>query len=617
MAMHMKRHLIAIFLLAALACASSRDSRPPVADPDFPDRSIDEIYAQRFALEDFQSRLDAAVNHYRNDNRYLFFASRDSLVADVNRYIRRHPHAEDDPAFVRILNHLSGLDTLTFAVNDSNAMTYEDSLALSFADWPDIDIKLDDGVMFSKYSSVFPEVSNQRIDFWIDYYTGPGKARFERAVHRMQRHRPVVSSILDEMDLPPELICVALIESGFAMKAVSRARAVGPWQFIRGTARLYGLRINWWYDERRNIVAATYAAGNYLRDLHSIWGDWYLALAAYNCGEYRVARAVARQRTENFWQLRLPKQTERYVPKFLAVLYILRHPERYGIDVPDVEPVEFDQVKISDATDLSTIAECAGTTLNTLRELNPECLRWTTPPKTEILLKVPKGSGEQCAANLAKIPPEERVTWTRHRVKRGETLSVIARKYGVSVTSMKSLNNIRNAHRIREGQMLIVPLQGHHAESVSSKPQYKTASRKIDKAALESYAQKSAPPKGHKRVVYTVRENDTLGEIAEDYKTSARRIRAWNDLSYRRYIYPGQKLVIYVPESFNVPAQVALASPDETQYRKQTHVVRKGETFYSISRAYGVRLEELLAWNNRSSRSIIRPGDKLHIWKKK
>jgi membrane-bound lytic murein transglycosylase D len=194
---------------------------------------------------------------------------------------------------------------------------------------------------------------------------------------------------------------------------------------------------------------------------------------------------------------------------------------------------------------------------------------------------------------------------------------VIARKYGVSVGSMKQLNNIRNAHRIREGQMLIVPLQGHHAQVASSKPQYKSSSRKINKEALEKYAQRWAPPKGYKKVVYTVRENDTLGEIAEQYRTSARRIRAWNDLSYRRYIYPGQKLAIYVPESFETPQQVAVAQPSESDYTRRTHVVRKGETFYSISRAYNVRLDELLAWNNRSSRSIIRPGDKLEIWMKK
>jgi membrane-bound lytic murein transglycosylase D len=615
--MYKIKNLTIILLILAVACSSSKKDRPPVADPDFPDRPIDEIYSERFALEDFQARLEAAVQHYEHGNRFLFFSTRDSLMADVNVFIGRHPDVEEDLAFERILNRLDGLDTLTFDAPDADFSSYEDSLALSFADWPEIDIEMDDGVFLDKNHSVFPEISNKRIDFWINYYTGAGKKRFEYAVYRMELHRPTVEAILEELELPPELIVVALIESGFSMKAVSRARAVGPWQFIYGTGKMYGLRINWWYDERRNIVASTYAAGNYLSNLYSIWEDWFLALAAYNCGEYRVARAVGRYRTKNFWHLRLPRQTQRYVPKFLASLYILRDPEKYGITIPDVEPIEFDQVKITDATDLSTIAKCAGTTLKTLRDLNPECRQWATPPKTEIMLKVPKGSGEECAANLAKIPPEERITWTRHRVKRGESLSSIARKYGVSVSSMKTLNNIRNAHRIREGQMLIVPLHGHHAEIASSKPQYKSAPRKINKQALERYAQRSAPPRGQKRVVYTVRPNDTLGEIAEDYRTSARKLRAWNELSYRRFIYPGQKLIIYVPESFDAPSRATVRFPDEADHVKRTHVVKRGDTFYSISKAYDVGLDELLVWNNKSARSIIHPGDTLDIWKKK
>jgi membrane-bound lytic murein transglycosylase D len=612
--MYIHKYLAALVFVLAVGCSSAGEKRLPIDDPDFPERPVDEIYLERFALEDFQTRLDAAAAHLKAGNRYLFLATRDSLVVDVNAYIRENPHMETNSTFGTILNRLAALDTMSVEASDEPYTSYEDSLALSFADWPTLDIELDDGVLFDKYNTAFPEISNQRIDFWINYYTGPGKARFERAVYRMQLYRPVVEEILEELGLPPELICVALVESGFSMKAVSRARAVGPWQFIHGTGKLYGLRVNWWYDERRNIVASTYAAGNYLKDLYSIWNDWYLALAAYNCGEYRVARAVGRHRTEDFWHLQLPKQTERYVPKFLAALYILRDMDEHGIHLPPVEPIEFDQVRITDATDLSTIARCADTTLKVIRDLNPECLRWTTPPKTEIMIKVPKGKGEGCTSNLAKIPPEERVTWTRHRIKRGETLSVIARKYGVSVSSLKTLNGIRNAHRIREGQMLIVPLQGHHAEVASSKPMYKSPSRKIDKNALENYAKRSAPPKGYKRVDYVVRQNDTLGEIAEIYGTSARKIRAWNNLSYRRYIYPGQKLALYVPEPFKLPQQRDSAAPNQSQYVKRVHVVKKGETFYSISRSYNVRLDELLVWNNKHHRSIIHPGDVLEIW---
>lgn len=615
--MYANKYLALLIVVFVVACSSSGELRPPVSDPDFPDRPVDEIYAERFAIEGFQNRLDATLKHYDNGNGYLFRATRDSLIGDVNAYIRSNPGWETNPSFVGVINQLSVLDTLRIVDEPKRFVSREDSLALSFADWPEMDIELDDGRLFSSYNTEFPEITNTRIDFWIKYFTGPGKERFELAVYRMQLYRPVVDEILAELGIPRELICVALIESGFSMKAVSRAKAVGPWQFIRGTGKLYGLRTNWWYDERRNIVASTYAAGNYLKDLYSIWDDWFLALAAYNCGEYRVARAVARHRTRNFWNLRLPKQTERYVPKFLAALYILRDPDAYGIKVPIVEPVEFDQVRIKDATDLKVIARCADTTAERIKDLNPECLRWTTPPETEIMIKVPAGSGQTCEENLAKIPPSERVTWRRHKVRSGETLSVIARNYGTTVSSIKKLNNISNSHMIREGRSLIVPLKGDYTEVASSKPQYMSTSRKIDKEALENYAQRSAPPKGYKKIVYTVKEKDTLGEIAELYNTSAHKLRAWNDLSYRRFIHPGQEIAVYVPESFDPPAQAEVFVPDETCCVKHQHVVKKGDTFYSISKRYNVELNELLAWNNKSRRSIIRPGDVLHVWKKR
>lgn len=625
---HLRLWLFSAALLAVVACGGAPERREAIQNPNFPDRDIDDLYKERFALESFQDRLDATKVHFDAGNHYLFRASRDSLESDVSVYIRRHPKHAENPEFMEILRQLAVLDTLKAPGHDfvgpPSSVSPDDSLALSFAEWPEIDIELDDGRLFDKHNVDFPELTNRRIDFWIDYFTGPGKARFERSLVRMQRYRPIVEEILDEMGLPRELICIALIESGFSMNAVSRAAAVGPWQFIRGTGKLYGLRQSWWYDERRDIVASTYAAGNYLKDLHGIWNDWFLAFAAYNCGEYRVARAIARRRTENFWRLKLPKQTERYVPKFLATLYILREPEKYGIEIPDGEPLEFDTITVSDATDLNIIAECAGVEPELVKELNPACRRWATPPKMEVSIKLPKGTGEKAETALAEIPAEKRITWRRHRVKRGETLSVIARKYGTTISALKRLNGIRNSHRIREGWQLIVPLHGDHARvaSNSSKPNYKTASRTIDRSRLERAAQASAPPKGYKKIIYTVKDKDTLGHIAEAYNTHARKLRRWNDLSYRSYIYPGQKLAIYVPQSFKesgvVVANNSTAStPDESSHTRTQHVVRKGESFYSISRQYGVRLSDLLRWNNKSSRSIIRPGDVLQVWTKK
>jgi membrane-bound lytic murein transglycosylase D len=606
-------------------CASDAERRKAAQGSASPaDATVDEIYARRFALEGFEERLDQTRTFYGSGSGYLFRASRDSLVADVNSYIRANPHCENDPDFARLLNSLSALDTLAVEpLPPDGYAAIEDSIALHFADWPEMDVEMDPG-LFSRYNTVFPTIDNSRVDFWIKYFTGPGRQRFERAVYRMQLHRPTVEAILDELDLPREIICIALVESGFSMRAVSSARAVGPWQFMRGTARLYGLRVNWWVDERRDIVASTYAASHYLKDLHGIWGDWLLAFAAYNCGEYRVARQIARQRTEDFWRLKLPVQTQRYVPKFLAALYILRDPIKYDLTVPDVEPMTFDLVTIPDATDLKLIAESADASVEVLRELNPQVRRWATPPGMEVVVKVPPGRGEECRARLDSIPPDERITWRQHRVKRGETLSQIARRYSTSVSALKSLNNIRNSHVIREGTVLLVPLQGGKyvevaSSKATSKPQYMNPAREINKQSLQNYAQKAAPPAGHKRVTYTVRSGDTLGEIAERYRTSARKIRSWNELHYRRYIYPGQKLAIYVPDSFFAPDEPVgeVTLPDEACCIKYEHVVRRGESFYSISRKYGVGVSELLAWNNRGLRSTLHPGDVLEIWKRK
>jgi membrane-bound lytic murein transglycosylase D len=429
-----------------------------------------------------------------------------------------------------------------------------------------------------------------------------------------------VEAILDEQDLPREMICLAFIESGFAMKAVSSARAVGPWQFIGGTGRRYGLRSNWWYEERSDIVASTYAASNYLKDLYSIWGDWFLAFAAYNCGEYRVARQVARQKTKNFWELDLPLQTERYVPKFLAALYIMREPEKYGFTIPQVEPIRFDLIEVEYAIELDVLARCAGTTTEVIKELNPQLRRGATPPNMVVHLKVPAGAGDLCTANVAALPPGERVTWSEHSVRKGETLSAIAGRYDTSVDALRDANNLRRNSVLQIGQRLVIPVPGgSYAEAASSQPAYRTHTSTIDRDALERYAERAAagaPVAGRTRVVYTVRPNDTLSEIAESHRVGVSQIRSWNNLSRRRHIYPGQKLAIYVrgaaPEETAVAAG-AVETLDEARFERRQHVVSSGETFYSISRRYNVSMNDLMAWNGKT-RSIIRPGDVLVVW---
>jgi peptidoglycan lytic transglycosylase D len=610
-------------LALTAGCASdSRERAEATRAADEP--SIAAAQEVSASVQGFQARVSAAQALQAAGDGSRFVAARDLLVFDVNEFIRTHPHAEHDPGFARVLNSLSALDTLAVdVVIEDGYSELDDSLALANARWPELG-STDDGPLFSKTDTAFPYVENSRIDFWLTYFTGPGRERFERALYRMQLNRPTVGAILDEMDLPQELICVAFIESGFAMKAVSSARAVGPWQFINGTARRYGLRVNWWYDERCDVVASTYAAGHYLQDLHGIWGDWFLAFAAYNCGEYRVARQVARQKTENFWELDLPLQTERYVPKFLAALYIMREPEKYGFTIPRVEPIRFDAVTVTEATDLEQLARCAGTSTEVVRDMNPHLRRGATPPNMEIHVRVPSGLGELCSQNLAQLPPEKRVSWKEHRVRKGDTLSGIATSYGTSVEALRDTNGMKRRSMLQVGQVVMIPVAGGRMPSPAgenSKPSYMNPTSSIDRGALERYAQRasaaSIAPAGKSRVVYTVRPNDTLSEIAQRHGTSASRIRSWNNLS-RRHIYPGQKLAIYVASSRveqEAPESTKTASVDESRFEKQRHVVERGETFFSISKTYGVSVQDLMGWNGRARNSTIRPGDVLVVWK--
>ncbi len=614
--------VLCMWAVLAAGCASNGEGKS-AGKRSLSNRNVDAHSNYGRAIAGFSARVTASRELYMHNDVERFLSTRDSLLTDVNDFIREHPHAETDPDFVRLLNSLSALDTLSLdQVRAPEYAAVDDSLALAAHPWPATDADAaEEARIFAISDSLFPHIDSPRIDFWISYFTGPGRDRFERALYRMEVNRPTVEAILAEKGLPRELICLAFIESGFAMKAVSSARAVGPWQFINGTARRYNLRVNWWFDERCDIVASTYAASNYLTDLYGIWGDWFLAFAAYNCGEYRVARQVARQKTTNFWQLDLPTQTERYVPKFLAALYIMRDPEQYGFSIPVVEPNRFDLVTVSVPTDLDVIAQSASTTTEVIRDLNPQFKRGATPPMMEVHVKVPQGAGEACTQALASLPPSERVAWTEHKVKRGETLSAIASRYGTSVDALRDTNGLKRSSMLKVGQIVVVPVPGgSYAEAASSKPSYMNPRESgVDRAALERYAQRAAavPMPSGEKTVYRVKTGDTLSEIAERYGTSVSNIRSWNNLSRRRHIYPGQKLAIYTrgaaPQEV-VAAPPTVASTPSGDFTKITHVVARGESLYSISRQYSVTMQDLMAWNNRGG-SMIKAGETLVIYK--
>jgi membrane-bound lytic murein transglycosylase D len=373
-----------------------------------------------------------------------------------------------------------------------------------------------------------PLVRNNKVDQFINFFQTKGRKQFVIWLERKAIYGDLIREILVEQSLPEELIYLAMIESGLNPKAYSRANAVGMWQFVYSTGKLYDLDRNWYVDERRDIIKATYAACSYLSDLIEEFDNWYLALAAYNSGEGRVQRAARFHQTTDFWQLHsLPRETRNYLPYFLAAAIIGQNPAEYGFeDLPDT-PIKYDFVELEKSADLSVLARSANISVKILREYNPELRQSATPNNGIYQLKLPAGSGADFEKNFNAIPKDQRFApqYVRHRVRRGESLWTIAKKYRVSIHDLASVNKIRNRHKIKIGQVLTIPVRGQLASSTSS-----------------------GGPSGHTKIIYTVRRGDTLGHIAENYNTLARNIRSWNGLKFGAFIHPGQKLVLWVKE---------------------------------------------------------------------
>ena len=378
-----------------------------------------------------------------------------------------------------------------------------------------------------------PLVRNKQVDQFITYFTTTkGRKQFAIWLKRYEEYKNLILPILKEHEMPEELMILAMIESGLNPKAYSRANASGMWQFIYSTGKSYGLKRDWYVDERRDFIKSTHAACEYLKDLNEQFDNWYLALAAYNCGAGRVSRASRLHQTYDFWQMHsLPRESRNYIPYYLAAAIIAKDPEKYGFKIPKVNPFEYEEVVLENSSDLAVLARVAGIKVKKLRNYNPELRQSATPTDSPYLLKLPKGKKEQFLARWNSIPEAERFApqFIVHRVRYGESLWTISKKYGASIHDIAAVNKLRNRHKIRVGNKLKVPMKG---------------------ASLRTWGTKdNGGPAGHYKVTYKVKRGDTLGQIAEDYKTNASKIRRWNRLKYgSSLIYPGQKLKIWVKE---------------------------------------------------------------------
>lgn len=451
----------------------------------------------------------------------------------------------------------------------------------------------------SSFEAELLRVNNERVDRWVQHFTGPARDQFQQWLDRKARTGHILEAILEENDLPRDLVYLSMIESGLQSSVRSRAAAVGYWQFIRSTARNRGLIVNDWVDERRDIEKSTRAASNHLRMLHGMFGSWPLALAAYNAGEYRIQRAIGLQSEPDYWELRLPRETREYVPKFIAAARVGHDPAAYGFRVTPQDSLRYDVVELDDAFSLDQIAKSAGTSERVLRELNPQLIANCTPPNLErYALRVPPGTGEKTVTAVRSIPEDERLTWRKHRVRSGETLGKIARQYHTSVSAIMTLNGIANPRRVRAGRMLTIPY-----------PRGVTPASSTPRAPVYA-ANAKEPPQGKKAIQYTVRRGDTLVGMAQTHQTSVSSIRQLNGLSGDR-IYPGQVLVLHVDGQGPVPGASTVT---EDSHERTRYQVRKGDTLYAIGRQFGVTVSDLLGWNDLPSNGRIRPGDVLDIW---
>jgi membrane-bound lytic murein transglycosylase D len=429
---------------------------------------------------------------------------------------------------------------------------------------------------------------NERVENSIIYFQTVAREAFETYMRRSGKYRDLMQSILREKGLPEDLVWLCLVESGFNPKAYSWARAMGPWQFIASTGRKYGLKGNWWYDERKDFVKSTYAACDYLNFLYDRFQSWPLALAAYNSGEGRVDKAVKKCHTTDFWRLEMNKQTANYVPLYMAATIIAREPEKYGFDVEYDDPLEFDVVRVNQPMDLKKVAATMGLPVSVLHELNPELHRGITPPNyPRYPLRIPPGTKQLFGAKFEGYDAKTSGLFVEHKVTRGQTLSYLSQKYGVPISAIMELNNLTNKHRLSIGQRLIIPANsGSQATATNTKSQ---ASQKTV----------SAP---HNSSVCVVKKGDTLSGLAVSFGTTVAEIRRLNGLKNSSRIYVGQRLRMSGGSSS--PASGGLFTE---------HVVQRGENLSYLSGKYGVSVSAILAANNLSSKDILQVGQRLLI----
>ncbi len=477
---------------------------------------------------------------------------------------------------------------------------------------------------------------------YVQFFQGPGRRWFRKWMSRAARYVPVMHPILEEYGLPKDTVYLAMIESGFSAHAYSWAHAAGPWQFISSTGKQYGLKQDFWVDERRDPIKATHAAASYLRDLKRELGHWYLAWAGYNTGSGRVRRMVERHGTTDFWLLSeergLAKETKHYVPKLIAAALVAKHPAAFGFNEKEFDPepvLDFDEVQLTDAADLDVVARAAGVPVKSVQDLNPELKRWCTPPATPkkpYTLRLPKGTAAQFAESYKRISPAERLTFRIHKVKRGDTLSQIAESYGSASEAILQMNQLKSARTLRVGAELVIPIPagksagGALATKVAQARRSGVVVRPEDevpagapKGPVAAGPVKKETINGRTRVTYGVTSGDSLWVIANKFNVSVDSLKQWNNLKRRNptlqvgstlFIWPdGNTGTASVQErGGTVLAKHSVSAAKPAGKAGKVHALAEGETLWSVAQRYGVSVDDIMRWNKIKDHRTIPTG---------
>ncbi len=451
-------------------------------------------------------------------------------------------------------------------------------------------------------SMAMQPVMNKRVQAQLDWYL----RHRGYLVRVMERARPVLPFVLDELErrqLPGELALLPIVESAYQTFAYSHGRASGMWQIIPSTGRYLGLKQNWGYDGRRDIIDSTRAAAQYLEYLADMFdGDWELALASYNAGPGRIRSAIRYNKKKNrptdFWSLtRFKAETRDYVPKLFALKELFENPQEYELELlPIGTQPDYELVELDNQIDLALAAELAGITINKLYQLNPALNRWATPPDGPHRLLLPETRADQFRMNLAQVPETKRINWVRHKIKSGETLSQISLKYSSTVPLIKKVNNIRGSN-IRAGKYLMIP----------------TATRSLGSYTLSEssrLAKIQNTSRGGDKVVHIVRPGESLWEISRTYGVTTRALAKWNGMAPIDTLRVGQKLVIWNAKASTASAIQQVAPRNNMQTLRYT--VRKGDSLYLIANKFNISISDIKRWNQVGK--YLQPGQKLKLY---